>query len=100
MFSFITILAMKSYRFIISGKVQGVYYRKSVLNKAKAANFSGYVKNLPDKTVEAVVTCEPHRVNSFIAILKEGSLNSVVEDVEQHDHDKTFDGNFKIAYST
>ena len=90
---------MKSYKFIISGKVQGVYYRKSILNKAKAAKFSGYVKNLSDKTVEAVVTCEPNRLNSFVAILKEGSINSDVQDIQQFDHDERYEGQFKISYS-
>lgn len=100
MFYFTTIHIMKSYKFIISGKVQGVYYRKSVLNKSISLNFSGYVKNLPDKTVEAVVTCEPHRLKSFVSILNEGSLNSIVEDVKQFDCDEKYEGKFKIAYST
>lgn len=100
MFYFTTIHIMKSYKFIISGKVQGVYYRKSILNKSQSLNFSGYVKNLPDKTVEAVVTCEPHRLKSFIGILKEGSLNSVVENIQQFDHDDKYERKFKIAYST
>jgi acylphosphatase len=100
MFCFTTIHIMKSYKFIITGKVQGVYYRKSILNKARSANFSGYVKNLPDRSVEAVVTCEPHKLNSFIGMLKEGSLNSVVENVQQFDSDEMHEGQFKIAYST
>lgn len=100
MFCFTTMHIMKSYKFIITGKVQGVYYRKSILNKSSSLDFSGYVKNLPDKTVEAVVTCEPHRLNSFIAILKEGSLNSVIEDVKQFDCDEIHKGKFRIAYST
>ena len=39
---------MKSYRFIISGRVQGVWYRRSIQVGANMAGFSGYVRNLPE----------------------------------------------------
>ena len=63
---------MKSYKFIISGKVQGVYYRKSVASNANRAKLSGYIKNLPDGNVEATVTCKESRFTEFITILKSG----------------------------
>ncbi|WP_419763725.1 MAG: acylphosphatase [Arcobacter sp.] len=74
---------MKSYKFIISGKVQGVYYRKSIADNANRAKLSGYIKNLPDGKVEAVVTCHEKRVNDFITILKSGSPTSKVTDIKQ-----------------
>lgn len=74
---------MKSYKFIISGKVQGVYYRKSIAENANRAKLSGYIKNLPDGNVEAVVTCHEKRVNEFITILKSGSEHSKVDNIKQ-----------------
>ena len=74
---------MKSYKFIISGKVQGVYYRKSIAENANRAKLSGYIKNLPDGNVEAVVTCNERRVNEFITILKSGSEHSKVDNIKQ-----------------
>ena len=45
---------MEWYRFIIFGKVQGVYYRKSVSQALMKKQFKGYIRNLSDGTVEVV----------------------------------------------
>lgn len=39
---------------LISGKVQGVYYRASAAKKAEELGVTGYAKNLPDGRVELV----------------------------------------------
>jgi acylphosphatase len=39
---------------VIKGKVQGVYFRKYILEKALALNITGWVQNTPDNSVEAV----------------------------------------------
>jgi acylphosphatase len=87
---------MKSYRFIISGRVQGVWYRKNVQQNALRAGFSGYIKNLPDGRVEAAVTCEEPEVTAFIALLREGSPLSRVTDIEQTESDMHFNGGFEV----
>ncbi len=87
---------MKNYKFIISGKVQGVYYRKSVHQSAVQLNFSGYVKNLPDGTVEAAVSCDDLHVDDFIAILQQGSKSSSVSNIEQFNISELFTGKFEI----
>lgn len=46
---------MKTYELYISGKVQGVYYRASTRAKAQELELTGYVENLPDGRVHAVV---------------------------------------------
>lgn len=89
---------MKNYKFIISGKVQGVYYRKSVALNANKLNFSGMIKNLSNGNVEAVVSCEDERVVEFIKILKEGSLYSKVTDIKQSIVDKQCSNGFKVVY--
>ena len=74
---------MKTYKFLISGIVQGVWYRKFVSENAKACGFKGYVKNLPDGRVEAVANIENEkRLKEFIEILKKGSPYSKVEHIE------------------
>ncbi|WP_456323000.1 acylphosphatase [Hydrogenimonas sp.] len=73
---------MKRYRCIAKGKVQGVWYRKYVSQMAKEAGFKGYVRNLPDKTVEAVVDVDDEKeLDTFKTILKKGSPMSIVTDV-------------------
>lgn len=86
---------MKSYRFIINGKVQGVYYRANVQNNAQNSGYSGYVKNLPDGAVEAAVTCEYSQLDGFINILKQGSRYSDVTKIKQFECNETFNGEFQ-----
>jgi len=87
---------MKNYKFIISGKVQGVYYRVSVKNNALKLNYKGYVKNLSNGNVEAGVTCKESQLSSFINILKQGSLSSNVTNIEQLEHNETFNKAFEV----
>ncbi|WP_024954640.1 acylphosphatase [Sulfurospirillum arcachonense] len=74
---------MNSYKFIIFGKVQGVWYRKYVMQIAKALGYVGYVKNLKDGSVEVVVNLDlQSELESFISKLYEGSTFSKVTDIE------------------
>jgi acylphosphatase len=86
---------MEWYRFIIFGKVQGVYYRKSVSQSMMKKQFKGYIQNLSDGTVEVVAEVFDDELDAFMGILKEGSLLSTVEDVQYviiHDAEFTTDG--------
>ena len=87
---------MKNYKFIISGKVQGVYYRVSIKNNAIKSNYKGYVKNLPDGNVEASLTCEESKLSDFIEILKQGSQYSNVTDIKQSEHNEVFNNTFEV----
>lgn len=89
---------MKSYKFIVSGHVQGVYYRKSVHKRAFDSGFKGYVRNLPDGTVEAGVTCNSKNLDEFLSILRAGSSSSVVEEIKKIDTDEVFKKDFEIKY--
>ena len=87
---------MQSSKFLVSGRVQGVYYRANVAKNAKAAKFSGYVKNLVDGRVEACVTCKEEDLETFRAILKKGSLLSKVTSLEETFCDEHFSGLFSV----
>jgi acylphosphatase len=88
-----------TYRFTVSGRVQGVWYRKFIQQNAKKAGFRGYVKNLPDGTVEAVAEIEnEERLKEFLNILKEGSPYSEVKNIEAELlQEQNFD-DFEIRY--
>jgi acylphosphatase len=74
---------MNSYKFTIFGRVQGVWYRKYVMQIAKTLGFVGYVKNLPSGCVEVVVNLDlQSELESFVSKLYEGSTFSKVKDVE------------------
>ena len=73
---------MQWYRFIIFGRVQGVYYRKSVAQNMMKKQFKGYIQNLPDGTVEVVAEVFDDEFDTFMQILKDGSPLSSVEDIQ------------------
>lgn len=91
---------MEWYRFIIFGKVQGVFYRKSVSQSMMKKHFKGYIQNLDEGTVEVVAEVFDDDFDTFMGILKEGSLSSFVKDIQYeiiNDAEFTTDG-FEIRY--
>lgn len=91
---------MEWYKFIIFGTVQGVFYRKSVSQAMMKNQYKGYIQNLDDSTVEVVAEVFDDDFDTFISILKEGSLLSSVEDIQYeiiNDAEFTTDG-FEIRY--
>jgi len=60
---------MKCYKFIVSGKVQGVSYQKSVKEIASLGQIQGYIKDLPNKKVEVVAYLWEDQVGDFETIL-------------------------------
>ena len=73
---------MEWYRFVISGRVQGVFYRKFVSQALMKKQFKGYIQNLPDGTVDVVAEIFDDEFDDFLNILKEGSPMSTVDDIK------------------
>jgi len=53
-------------RCLVSGRVQGVYYRASAQQRARAAGIAGHARNLEDGRVEVLACGEERRVSEFI----------------------------------
>jgi len=68
-------------RCVITGKVQGVQYRVYAQDSAVELDLVGYVKNLPNGTVEVLAQGMPDTLKEFVEYLYEGSLSSAVESV-------------------
>jgi acylphosphatase len=66
----------------ISGKVQGVWFRESTRNKALELGLQGWVRNLPDGSVEALIYGDLAAVDEMIAWLHIGSARAEVSRVE------------------
>lgn len=66
---------------IVSGKVQGVFYRQHTKEKAKQLNITGEVKNMPDGTVSIIATGRKEQLEKLVRWCKEGSPNAVVTDI-------------------
>jgi acylphosphatase len=63
---------MASLRAKVSGRVQGVFFRAFVKSHALELHLSGYVRNLPDGTVEAVAEGERQRLEKLVEYLGKG----------------------------
>ena len=71
-------------RCLVSGRVQGVYYRASAAERARRAGITGYARNLPDGRVEVLVCGSRGAVEEFVAWLWIGpSAAKVVEVVSE-----------------
>jgi len=66
---------------IVKGLVQGVGYRWFTSKSASSHNLNGWVKNLPDSSVEVQVYGNKGAINSFIKELARGPSFSKVKDV-------------------
>ncbi len=53
-------------RCLVLGRVQGVYYRASARERARASGIRGYARNLPDGSVEVMACGEETAVRAFI----------------------------------
>jgi acylphosphatase len=66
---------------IVTGTVQGVYYRSYVTDAATALQLVGYAKNEVDGSVTVVAEGSNDTLRNFVEYLHEGSLQSKVEGV-------------------
>lgn len=66
---------------LISGKVQGVYFRQSTKVEADRLGIKGFAKNLPDGSVEVVAEGLDDRVNKLVGFLHSGPEKARVEKV-------------------
>ena len=73
---------MKRAHIIISGIVQGVSYRRFTEENAIKLGLKGYVKNIPNGDVEAIVEGSELSINQLIKKLKEGPPASQVKEVK------------------
>ncbi len=73
----------ESYRFVVTGHVQGVGFRVATRRKAKAMGLSGWVRNCPDGSVEGLVA-GPDRasVTGLRDWLRRGPPGAKVETLE------------------
>ena len=69
-------------RIFVTGKVQGVFFRQALKVMAKKNDVFGWVKNLKDGRVEAILEGDEEKVNRLIEWSHGGPANARVEDVE------------------
>ena len=86
-------------RVVVSGRVQGVFFRASTRDFASRCGVRGFVRNLPGRQVEAVLQGDRAAVEKVIAFMHEGPPGAVVTDiaVDWRDGSEAYEG-FHVRY--
>jgi acylphosphatase len=83
-------------RVIVTGDVQGVYFRDTCRRVATQEGVGGWVRNLPDRTVEAAFEGSADAVDKLLAWVRHGPRGAFVDDVAVHDERPEGDVTFEI----
>jgi acylphosphatase len=74
---------MPTAKFIVSGRVQGVFYRASTRERALLLGLTGHAKNLPDGRVEVLASGTADALDALELWLREGPPAAKVESVSR-----------------
>jgi acylphosphatase len=83
-------------RVIVSGVVQGVFYRTSCAGEARRAGVGGFVRNLADGSVEAAFEGPAREVDGMVRWCRSGSRGASVERVRLFQEELTGERSFRI----
>ena len=72
---------MKLAHIFIHGFVQGVGYRQFVKKHATELGLVGWVRNIPDGSVETVVQGPKEKIQELLTLCKKGPFLSEIEDI-------------------
>jgi len=86
-----------SARFLVVGRVQGVFFRASTRAEALRLGIGGYAKNLDDGRVEVVAQGDPDAIELFARWLRHGPPQARVDALERDEIDAAPMDGFRIA---
>ena len=91
-------IQMKRVHLIISGTVQGVFFRANTEKQANELGVTGWIKNI-DSVVESVIEGEDSAVDKLVGWCKHGPAAAKVEDIKisEEEFKGEFEG-FEIRY--
>ena len=92
-------MAERRVRIFVRGRVQGVFFRQALKVTAMKNNVRGWVRNLKDGRVEALIEGNEESLDRVVEWAHAGPANARVEDVEIHNEESTgeFDS-FVVRY--
>jgi acylphosphatase len=70
---------------VVSGRVQGVFFRDTTQRRAEALGVAGWVRNRGDGSVEVVAEGPPGAVEALLDYCREGPPSAEVEHVDVRD---------------
>jgi acylphosphatase len=83
---------------LVSGNVQGVYFRATTRDEAQKRDIDGWVRNLDDGRVEAVFEGPEEAVEAMVEFCHRGSSAADVEDVEVTYEEPDDEGEFRVRW--
>ncbi len=83
-------------RVIVSGRVQGVFFRDTCQRVADRLGLRGWVRNRTDGTVEAVIEGDRDDVGELVAWCRTGPPRAIVTDMQIRDEPVAGEGPFAI----
>ncbi|MGB0651711.1 MAG: acylphosphatase [Thermoplasmatota archaeon] len=81
---------------LVTGKVQGVYFRESTRAEADRLGVSGWVRNLTDGRVEALLAGPGEAVEALVAWCHHGPPAARVDDLARTPSSEAPDGPFQV----
>lgn len=88
---------MRRAHVLVSGRVQGVFYRSTCAEVARKLGLLGWVRNRPDGRVEAVFQGPSDVVERMLAWCREGPPLAVVTSVEMTEEAERPEPGFRVA---
>jgi acylphosphatase len=73
---------MRQFKAIVRGRVQGVFFRQTTAEQARALRLTGFVRNLPSGEVEVLAEGPEPELRQLEAFLHHGPPYARVDDVE------------------
>jgi acylphosphatase len=83
-------------RLVVSGEVQGVFYRDTCRSIAESAGVAGSASNLPDGRVEVVLEGPEDAVEKMVAWCRRGTPQSTVQGVDIEEEEPLGDTSFRV----
>ena len=83
-------------RVVVSGRVQGVFFRDSCRQEAARVGVAGWVRNTPEGDVEAWFEGEPEAVERLVTWCREGPSSADVDDVAVSNADPAGETGFRV----
>ena len=83
-------------RVVISGRVQGVFFRETCQRLARNAGVAGWVRNRSDGRVEACFEGQADDVARLVEFCRDGPPHAQVQGVDVHDEQPTGLEGFRV----
>lgn len=87
----------KSYRFVVTGRVQGVFFRQSTKQRADELGLQGWVRNRDDGAVEGTIHgTDPAALDAFRDWLNRGPVRAQVQAVRWETSEEPITAGFEV----